>query len=67
MTTTFQEIRKLANHLKNGMKPGLWLVSIPADYPEWQPSAIDDRELIFLYSLPPKPCNIASYLTELTK
>jgi SAM-dependent methyltransferase len=63
---TSKEVAKLASHLEKQMKPGSRLVSISADFPEWQPSAFDERELIFLYTIPPKPGNLTTYMLEKT-
>jgi SAM-dependent methyltransferase len=64
---TSKEVAKLAAHLEKQMKPGSHLVSISADFPEWQPSEMDDRNLIFVYVMPPKPGNITTYLMEKAK
>jgi len=64
---TSREILKLAAHLEKQMKPGSRLVSISADFPEWQPSNFDQQELIFLYTMPPKPGSLTTYLMENTK
>ena len=59
---TSTEVRKLAPHLEQQMKQGARLVSISADFPEWEPSAFDDRDLIFIYEMPPAKGNLVSYL-----
>jgi precorrin-6B methylase 2 len=61
---TSKETRKLAAHLKQRMKPGSRLVSISADFPEWEPTAVDELDLIFLYVMPPVEGNISTYLTK---
>lgn len=61
---TSREVAKLAAHLEKQMKPGARLVSISADFPEWQPSAFDERELIFVYVMPPKRGSLTTYLLE---
>jgi precorrin-6B methylase 2 len=61
---TSKEVRKLAPHLEGQMKRGARLVSISADFPEWEPSAFDDRHLIFVYEMPPAKGNIGSYLMK---
>ncbi|HSL45721.1 MAG TPA: class I SAM-dependent methyltransferase [Anaerolineales bacterium] len=58
---TSTEVRKLASHLKEQLKPGTRLVSISADFPDWEPAALDERELIFVYEMPPTPGNISSF------
>ena len=64
---TSKEVIKLAAHLEKQMKPGSRLVSISADFPEWEPSAFDERELIFVYEMPPKPGNLTTYLLKREK
>ena len=59
---TSTEVRKLAPHLEGQMKQGARLISISADFPEWEPSAFDDRDLIFIYEMPPAKGNLVSYL-----
>ena len=61
---TSKETIKLAAHLKNQMKPGSRLVSISADFPEWEPTTIDELELIFLYNMPPVAGNPTTYLIK---
>jgi len=61
---TSKEVTKLASHLEKHMKPGSRLVSISADFPEWEPSAFDDRELIFVYEMPPKQGSLTTYLLK---
>lgn len=61
---TSKETNKLAAHLKRQMKPGSRLVSISADFSEWEPSAMDDLELIFLYIMPPIDGSTATYLMK---
>ena len=61
---TSKEVKKLASHVEKRMKPGSRLVSISADFPEWEPSAFDERELIFLYEMPPKQGSLMTYLLK---
>jgi len=63
---TSTEVGKLAPHLERQMKKGARLVSISADFPEWEPSRFDDRELIFAYEMPPTKGSIASYMLKKT-
>ena len=58
---TSQEVAKLAPHLETQLKPGARVVSISADFPAWEPSALDAYDLIFVYKMPPTPGNISSY------
>ena len=61
---TSKELIKLTSHLERHMKPGARLVSISADFSEWEPSAMDDRELIFVYEMPPAPGSVTTYLLK---
>ena len=61
---TSKEVNRLAAHLVNTMKPGSRLVSISADFPEWQPSTMDKQNLIFVYVMPPKAGSMATYLMK---
>lgn len=61
---TSKEVTKLAAHLEKQMKPRSRLVSISADFPEWEPSAFDERELIFVYEMPPKRGSLTTYLLK---
>jgi len=61
---TSKEVVKLAPHLEMQMKKGARLVSISADFPEWEPQDFDDRELIFVYEMPPLRGNLATYLAQ---
>ncbi|HSL30916.1 MAG TPA: methyltransferase domain-containing protein [Anaerolineales bacterium] len=58
---TSKEVSKISSHLERQLKPGSRLVSISADFPEWEPSTLDERELIFVYEMPPRQGNITSY------
>ncbi len=64
---TSREVLKLAPFLQKQMKTGSRVVSISADFPEWQPSTIDEHDLIFVYTMPPKPGNITTYLLDKSK
>ncbi|HEX5942263.1 MAG TPA: hypothetical protein VFY66_08290 [Anaerolineales bacterium] len=63
---TSTEVKKLAWHLEQQMRPGTRLVSISADFPEWEPSAFDDRDLIFVYEMPPVKGSLTTYLLKRT-
>lgn len=64
---TSQEIMKIASHLEKQMKPGSRVVSISADFPEWEPSTFDDHELIFVYDMPPREGSLTTYMLKNTK
>jgi len=61
---TSKELLKLAPHLDGQLKPGARLISISADFPEWEPSAFDDRDLIFVYEMPPIQGSLVTYLAK---
>ena len=64
---TSQEVLKLAPFLQKQMKAGSRVVSISADFPEWEPSTFDEGELIFVYEMPPQAGSITSYLLKNAK
>ena len=61
---TSKEVLKLAPHLETQMKKGSRLVSISADFREWEPSALDEQELIFVYDMPPVEGSMLSYMLK---
>lgn len=61
---TSKEIAKLASHLEAQTKPGARLISISADFPEWEPQEFDNRDLIFMYEMPPIKGNLGTYLAR---
>ncbi len=64
---TSSEVAKLAPYLEKQMKKGARLVSISADFPAWEPTAMDDRNLIFIYNMPPMQGSITSYMLKKAK
>lgn len=64
---TSQEVLKLAPLLEKKMKPSSRLVSISADFPEWEPTTFDDHDLIFLYTMPPKEGSLTTYMLKNVK
>jgi len=64
---TSRELPKLAPHLEKKMKSGSRVVSISADFPEWEPSTFDDHDLIFVYEMPPKEGNLTTYMLKNVK
>ena len=64
---TSKEVVKLAPHLEQQLKQGARVVSISADFPEWEPSALDEHALIFLYEMPPTKGSITSYMLKKAK
>jgi len=64
---TSTEVAKLASHLESQMKPGSRVVSISADFPEWEPTLFDEQGLIFVYDMPPKPGSWTTYMLKNVK
>lgn len=64
---TSKEVLKLAPHLEKQMKRGARLVSISADFPDWEPSLMDEYDLIFVYDMPPARGNITTHLLKKAK
>ena len=64
---TSKEIIKLAPHLETQLKQGARVISISADFPEWEPQEFDDRNLIFVYEMPPTMGSITSFMMKRTK
>jgi len=64
---TSREVIKLTSYLPAQMKPGSRVISISADFPEWEPSQFDDHALIFVYEMPPKAGNLTTYMLKNTK
>ena len=61
---TSKELAQLAPHLETQTKTGARLVSISADFSEWEPSRFDERDLIFIYEMPPTKGSLASYMLK---
>jgi hypothetical protein len=61
---TSKEVLKLAPHLGTQMKTGSRLVSISADFSEWEPAFIDEHELIFIYKMPPTQGSVTTYMLK---
>jgi len=64
MYATSKEIAKLSSYLPKQMKSGARLVSISADFPEWEPQAFDERALIFVYHMPPKEGSLMTFMLK---
>jgi precorrin-6B methylase 2 len=64
---TSKEIIKLASHLERQLRKGTRVISISADFSEWEPSAMDEHELIFIYEMPPTRGSIMSYMMKKAK
>ena len=64
---TSNEVMKLASHLERQLKKGARVVSISADFPGWEPSALDEHDLIFIYEMPPAQGSLTTYLLKKAK
>ncbi len=64
---TSTEVAKLAPYLEKQMKPGSRVVSISADFPEWEPQLFDEANLVFVYEIPPKAGNWTTYMLKNAK
>lgn len=61
---TSREVVKLAAHLEAQLRPGARVIAVSADFPEWEPVAFEERELVFLYEMPPGRGNLTSFLLK---
>ena len=61
---TSREIMRLASHLQQQLKPGARVVSISADFPEWEPAEFNEEDLIFVYHMPPTYGSLTTYLMK---
>jgi hypothetical protein len=61
---TSAEAVRLAPHLEKQLKNGARVVSISADFPAWEPSALDQHDLIFVYEMPPVEGNISTFMMK---
>lgn len=61
---TSREVAKLAPYLEMQMKQGARLVSISADFGDWEPSVMDEQDLIFVYEMPPVKGSLTTYLLK---
>jgi SAM-dependent methyltransferase len=50
---TSSQTSRLLPLLEQQLRPGARVVSIAADFPDWQPSIVDREQLIFVYEMPP--------------
>lgn len=50
---TSAQTSRLQEKLARELQPGARVVSVAADFPDWQPEAVDRETLLFLYRMPP--------------
>jgi precorrin-6B methylase 2 len=63
---TSKEVMKLAPHLAAQMRQGSRLVSISADFGEWEPALVEEHDLIFIYEMPPTLGSVTTYMLKKT-
>ncbi len=51
---TSSQTSRLLPILERQLRPGARVVSIAADFPDWQPQLVDRESLIFVYEMPPE-------------
>ncbi|MGC8856949.1 MAG: SAM-dependent methyltransferase [Anaerolineae bacterium] len=51
---TAAQMPRLQKKLAAELRPGARVVTVAADLPGWQPMALDERYLLFLYVMPPQ-------------
>jgi len=61
---TSDYVPKLEPRLMQQLKPGARVVTISFDFSRWEPVDFDDDELIFLYTMPPSPGDLGTYLAK---
>src|SRR6266542_3847708 len=61
---TSKEAMKLTALLEKQLKLGARVISISADFPEWEPQEFDSHQLIFVYKMPPRKGNLGTYLAQ---
>jgi precorrin-6B methylase 2 len=61
---TSKEVKRLESQLGTGMKEGARLISISADFSDWEPSIVDEHDLIFIYEMPPQKGSLTTYLLK---
>ena len=60
---TSSQTSRLLPLLERQLRPGARVVSVAADFPDWQPKLVDREMLIFVYEMPPdRPAPISSDL-----
>lgn len=63
---TSRQAARLRTHLERQLRPGARVVTVSFDLDGWQPAAIDQENLLFLYIMPPTPGGVASYLAQMS-
>jgi len=50
---TSSQVSRLRPLLERDLRPGARVVSIAADFPDWEPVTVDRESLVFVYRMPP--------------
>jgi len=61
---TSSQAPRLRPRLECQLKPGARVVTVSFDMEGWQPDAVDDQNLIFLYRMPATKGDVSSYLMK---
>jgi SAM-dependent methyltransferase len=61
---TSNQTRRLMPCLESQLKPGARVVTVSFDLEGWQPDALDDQNLVFLYKMPPTSGDVSSFLLQ---
>jgi hypothetical protein len=59
--TTSSQAPHLRAYLDGRLRPGTRVVTVLYDLDGWQPQAVDDREMVFLYVMPPARGGVWTY------
>jgi hypothetical protein len=59
---TSTQAARLQQQLAAQLRPGARVATISFDFPGWEPAAFDKNELVFLYEMPPRRGDLASFL-----
>lgn len=62
---TSAQTSRLKPRLEAQLHPGARVVTISFDLDGWEPQSVDRDELIFLYSMPPQPGSLETYLNKI--
>ena len=60
--TTASQAPRLRACLEAKLRPGARVVTVVTDLEGWQPQALDDRDMVFLYTMPPVRGDVGTYL-----
>ncbi len=61
---TSAQTPRLQARLEEQLRAGARVVAVSADFPDWQPSAFDSEDLIFVYRMPPVEGSLVTYWSQ---